>query len=120
MTINQGDCGGMIIRNDGSNAMDYSFQVCQDGSYGFYKYTSNSTSSTLTSGNSSAINQGTGQSNTIAIVANGSNFDLGVNSQKIDSASDGAYSTGYIGLIAEANNDATTVTYQDARAWTIG
>jgi hypothetical protein len=122
MTINQGDCGGMRIRNDGSNGKDYVFKVCQDGSYGFYKYTSNSSKDevTLTSGNSSAINQGAGQSNTIAVVANSSNFDLYINSQKIDTASDGAYSKGYVGLVAWANNDATTVIYQDARVWTIG
>ncbi|HWS84949.1 MAG TPA: protein kinase [Ktedonobacteraceae bacterium] len=121
MTINQGDCGGMMIRDDGSNGKFYIFQVCQDGSYDLYKYTSYGTSSsaTLTSGKSSAINQGASQSNTIAVVANGSSFDLYVNNQKIDSASDGAYNKGHIGLVAGAYNNPTTVTYQDARVWTI-
>src|SRR5260370_14242973 len=112
----------MTIRDDDSNGKDYVFQVCQNGSYDFYKYTlpSASGSIALTNGNASAINQGAGQSNTIAVVANGSTFDLYVNSQKIASASDGAYSQGYIGLVADDYNNATTVTYQDARVWTIG
>ncbi len=122
MAINQGDCGGMTIRDNSDNSNLYLFLVCQDGSYHFNKYMSSSAggSTTLTNGNSSAINQGAGQSNTIAVVANGSSFDLYVNSQQIDSASDSAYSQGYVGLAAWANNDATTVIYQDARVWTIG
>ena len=119
MTINQGDCGGMDIRYDGSTGKDYIFIVCQDSYYALWKYTSNTSSTTLTSGRSSAINQGTGQSNTIAVVANGSNIDLYVNGQKIDSTSDSDYSQGKFGLIANADNSATTVTYQDARLWTI-
>lgn len=54
----------------------------------------------LARGNASAIKQGINQSNVIAVVANGSSFDLYVNGQKIDSASDGTYSQGFIGLIA--------------------
>ena len=48
-----------------------------------------------------------------------SSFDLYVNGQKIDSASDNTYSQGFIGLTADAINNATMVTYQDARVWTI-
>jgi len=119
MIIDQGDCGGMTIRDNSDSSNLYLFLVCQDGSYHFAKYTSTITNSSLASSNSSAINQGTGQSNTIAVVANGSSFDLYINSQKIDSASDNTYNKGYIGLLAHAYNNATTVTYQDARAWTI-
>jgi serine/threonine protein kinase len=119
MTINQGDCSGLVIRSSSNGSNLYRFQVCQNGNYAFYKYTSHSANTTLVSGNSSAINQGTGQSNTIAVVANGSNVDLYVNSQKIDSASDSTYSQGIIGLDANAYNNATIVTYQDAKVWTI-
>ena len=118
MTINRGDCGGLVIRND-NTGRDYIFEVSQEGFYFFLKYKSNSSGATaLMSGISSAIKQGTGQSNTIAVVANGGNFDLYVNGQKIDHASDSDdYSQGYVGLVASAINNATTVTYQDARLW---
>ncbi|HEY4034112.1 MAG TPA: protein kinase [Ktedonobacteraceae bacterium] len=121
MTINKGDCGGLAIRSQSNYANLYLFQVCQDGSYNFYKYTLNSTSSptTLTRGNPLAIKEGVGQSNTIAVIANGSNIDLYINGQKVGSASDSAYSQGSIGLVASAYNNATTVTYQNARVWTI-
>ena len=72
----------------------------------------------LTSGYSSAIDQ-TGKSDVMALVANGSRFDLYVNGQHIGSLSDSAYSQGTIGLVASAVTDATTVTYQDARLWAI-
>ena len=67
-----------------------------------------------------AIKRGTGGLNVIAVVANGSRFDLYVNRQKIDSASDSTYSQGSIGLVADAPDNPTTVIYQDARIWTIG
>lgn len=118
MTINQGDCGGLTMRNIGDNSNLYYFRVCQDGNYLFSKYTSHS-GSTILSGNSSAINPGTNQSNVIAVVANGSSFDLYVNSKKIDSASDNTYSQGFIGLSADALSNQTVVTYQNARVWTI-
>jgi hypothetical protein len=57
--------------------------------------------------------------NVIAVVANGSSFDLYINNQHINRASDSAYSQGKIGLFADDYNNATTVTYQDARVWTI-
>jgi hypothetical protein len=120
VTINQGDCGDLGVRENSDDSNDYIFEVCQNGSYGFYKYKSLSDSTALMSGNSSAINQGTGQLNTIAVVANGSNFDLYVNGQKIGSASDSNdYSQGTVGLFADAVSNATTVTFQDARLWTI-
>lgn len=121
MTINLGDCGGLAIRSQSNNMNLYLFQVCQDGSYDFYKYTSNSASGpiTLTRDNSPAIQQGIGQSNTIAVVANGSTFILYVNGQKVTSASDNDYSQGSLGLVASAYNNATIVMYRDARVWTL-
>ncbi|HEY4034111.1 MAG TPA: serine/threonine-protein kinase [Ktedonobacteraceae bacterium] len=122
MMINQGDCGGLTIRGNSDHTTMYFFRVCQNGSYSFAKYVSNSASNAimLKSGSSAVIKQGTGQLNVIAIVANGSNFDLYVNHQKIDSASDSTYSRGGIGLFADAPDNATMVTYQDVRVWTIG
>ena len=121
MTINQGDCGGLSIRSQSNYSNLYLFQVCQDGTYDFYKYTLSSPSSPirLMSGNSPAINQGTGKSNLIAVVANGSSFNLYINNQKIDNASDNTYSQGSLGLVAGAYNNPTRVTYQNARIWII-
>lgn len=120
MTINQGNCGGLMLRNSSDNLQDYVFVVCQDGFYKFDKYTSSSGSSAthLTTGDSPQINQGTNQVNVIAVVANGSNFELYVNHQHIDHTSDSTFSQGTVGLIAFAADSSTQVTYQDAKIWT--
>jgi hypothetical protein len=122
MRIKQGDCGGLEIRRNPSAWKFYLFELCQDGKYNFYKYLSSrggSDAPSLTGGNTSAINQGIDQLNVIAVVAKGSNFDLYVNAQKIDAVSDSTYSQGILGFIAGAPNNATTVTYRDARVWVI-
>jgi serine/threonine protein kinase len=119
MTIVQGDCGGLVLRE--SNAHFYRLTVCADGTYQFYRYDGYdaSTSHLLVGGSSNAIVTGTGRANLIAVVANGSTFDLYVNNQQVDSASDSTYgSAGTLGLIALSYNQDTTVTYQNARAWT--
>jgi hypothetical protein len=54
------------------------------------------------------------------LFANGSSFDLYINHQKIDSASDSTYSQGSIDLFADAPDNATMVTYQNVWVWTIG
>lgn len=119
MTINQGDCGGLTLRSNTNTSNLYLYEVCQDGSYYFYKYTANSSSMSLTRGNAVAISKGLGQLNVVAVVANGSNYDLYVNGQKVDTANDSTYGQGILGLVASAYTNPTAVTYQDARVWTI-
>jgi hypothetical protein len=120
MTITQGNCGGITFRESNNGQNFYKFEVCADGTYALYLYTSASTSETKT------LKEGTAtlaihveQENTIAIVANGNTFDLYLNNQKIDSASDSSYSIGTIGLVAHASDNDTTVNYQDAIIWAL-
>jgi hypothetical protein len=85
------------------------------------KYTSSSGSdaSKLRRNNSTVINEGN-QSNCIAVKANGDEIDLYVNGQLIDSIiDDPGYSQGTVGLFADAFNNATTVTFQNATLWTL-
>ena len=58
-------------------------------------------------------------SNTIAIVANGTNIDLYINSTKVDSATDAAYSSGQIGLIASTINNRTEAVYTNLKLWVL-
>jgi serine/threonine protein kinase len=117
MTIIMGDCGGIFLRGNGPA---YFFGVYQNGQYGFYLYGFPTSSSiqTLVAGSSAAIHTGPNQSNVIAVVANGSNFDLYVNYQKINSASDNSVSSGEINFSAEDGSNPTEVAYSDARVWT--
>lgn len=107
MQIINGNCSGLTLRDNGhSNA--YSFQICRDGSYQFNRLANGF--QTLKSGSRAAIATGSNQSNLIALVANGSNFDLYANHQKLTSISDNSYSSGTFGLTANA-------AYTNARMW---
>jgi eukaryotic-like serine/threonine-protein kinase len=117
MQIITGDCGGISLRDTTAKAYAYYFMVCQDETYAFYRYDGfTAPVQTLRSDSSTAIISGLKQSNLVAIVANGSNFDLYVNHQKIDSVSDRTYSQGQFGVSANAN---TTAAYTSARMWTL-
>ena len=114
MKITKGDCGGINFRNQ------YSFQVCQDGTYRLLKYAQNTSELLLNFRTSSAIHRGLNQLNVIAIVANGSKFDLYVNKQKIDNASDSTYVAGAVGLLATPSyGNPTEVAYSDVKVWTL-
>lgn len=106
----QGDCSEIQIRSF------YSFEVCSDSTYAIWKGNIND-GTELASGSSSAILKGIGVDNTIGIVANGSFMQLYVNRQKINSITDDADPTGYIGLGAVGITHPTTVAFSDLRVW---
>jgi tetratricopeptide (TPR) repeat protein len=119
MTINQGDCGGMVLRYDPHTGKGYVFFVCSDGTWQFDRYTgfSANSSTVLKSGDNSGIHSG---QNTIAMVARGGNFAFYLDNTytQLDSVSDSTFSQGYIGLIANDNTNTTRVEYSDAAVWT--
>jgi eukaryotic-like serine/threonine-protein kinase len=118
MKVIKGNCGGVTFRDD-RKISAYHFEVCQDGTYSLYHYDASGSASTLTSSSSSAIKTGLNQSNLLAIVAIGNKFDLYVNRQHIDSASDNTYQQGYIGLRASYYNSTVEVVYSNIKAWTL-
>jgi len=120
VTLLKGDCGGLIFRRtDNTGDQLYLFEVCQDGSYSLYLYTT-SNSNVLASGSPTAIMRGLNQSNVLAVVALGNMLVLYVNKQRITSVSDSTYSHGQIALAADAfNNSPTEVAFSNARLWTL-
>ena len=120
MKILQGDCGGMVFRYNTNTGKLYFFEVCQDGSYLFSRYldfTGNNVKD-LAGGSSAAIATGLNQTNTIAVVAQGSTLSIYVNKQKIASANDSTFTHGKIGLFADASNHPTDVAFNNAKVWT--
>jgi transcriptional regulator with XRE-family HTH domain len=118
MKIKQGDCGGIIVRS--SEPKDYSFIVCQDGYYSFARYQNYSSPKLLVNKTSPAIKIGLNQLNVIAIVSNGSTFDLYVNKHKIDTIRDRSYGHGLVGLSADNDTSSfTEVSYSNAKIWTL-
>jgi serine/threonine protein kinase len=119
LTIKQGDCGGMIFRDDSSKGNYYLFSICVDGQYDVLKYVNNSNSSPLLQPGKTAIN-GLGQQNKIAIVASGSTMTFYVNEKQIgDQVQDNSYTSGLIALIASPLDHATEVAYTNAKLWTL-
>ena len=120
MKILQGNCGGMVFRYDSNTGKLYFFEVCQDGSYLFSRYpdfTGNNVKD-LAGGSSKAIATGLNQTNTIAVVAQGSTLNIYVNKQKIATANDSTFTHGQIGLFADDSNHPTDVAFNNVKVWT--
>ncbi|MBV9689167.1 MAG: helix-turn-helix transcriptional regulator [Ktedonobacteraceae bacterium] len=116
ITIIKGDCGGIWFR---ANGPAYLFQLCLNGHYDLFLYGSPTPSSiqTLLSSASSAFYTELNRSNLVAVVAIEDHFDLYVNHQKIDSASNSIMSSGHI-LFGAAGAVPTEVAYRNATVWT--
>ena len=121
MTIVQGDCGGLIFRDDFASSKYYYYKICHDGSYNLIKYVDTQTrnAKTLRHGDSSASHTGLNQPNEVAIVATGGNIIMYMNSKQIASIQDTSYSEGQIALVADSTNNPTEVSFSNARVWTL-
>lgn len=119
MNIIKGDCGGVVIRDDGTLQNDYIYIICQDGTYSFSLFKSGK-NMVLKSSSSPAIHSGLNMTNTIAVVANGNRFDPYVNRQMLASVSDPAntFTHGDVGVIVESLSNPTEVVYRNVRVWT--
>jgi hypothetical protein len=120
LTITQGDCGGIILREDAAGLDMYRFEVCSGGSYAFYRFVNGDIPETMISDTSFLIKP-YGE-NTIAAVADGNNFSLYINMVKVASVTDNdadMSSIGTIGFLAHDENIPTSVTYQNATIWAI-
>ena len=118
LTIDQGNQGGIIFRANTAKSQYYLFRVGTDGSYTLERYTSNQVI-TLSSGFSVAIATGTGQSNTLAVIAHKSTLALFANSTYIASVTDSTLTSGQIGVVALDFTLPTDVEFSNAQVWTL-
>lgn len=120
MTFIEGDCGGMLFRGDISKGSFYYFRLCSNGTYQVRNYVNTSSSSNPTIiGGGNFTQTGSGQTNTIAVVASGNTFTFYINKQEIGSKQDSSYSAGQLALFAENDGDPTQVAFNKARVWTL-
>ena len=123
MTITQGNCGGMILRDiDLQNY--YLVEVCQDGTFN----AGINVKDKLTMANngqartSDAIHKGLNQTNIIDVTLQGGVINLYINNspQPVDTFTDSAntFTQGHVGLLADAVSSPTVVTYTNALVWT--
>ncbi len=121
INIVRGDYGGIIFREDYTNAIFYYFYIGQDGSYALFLYQGikGQQGQLIRSGSSPAINRGLNQPNLIAVIARGNNLYLYVNKQLVTSASDRTVASGLIGVIALPQNNPTEVVCSNAEVWNL-
>ena len=119
MTIVSGDCGGLVFRTDVGNNNFYDFEVCQDGSYYLALYSNGSGNYVIPQKNSTSIKTGLNQDNIIAVVAQGKSIALYINNDNVDNASSSTLSSGTVGLVGDAVNGSTDVSYIFAKLWTL-
>ena len=119
MTITQGDEGGIIFRADPVNSKFYLFRISQNGAYDLYLYVDNqgTHAKNLLSNSSTLIKQGQNQTNTITVVAQGSNIFFYINGQYLDNVSNNTFGSGKIGVFGESNTNSTDVAFSNAQVW---
>jgi hypothetical protein len=119
MTINKGDEGGILFRADPNNSKFYLFRITTDGAYDLFLYKNSQASSSQNLLSNTALNFKTGlnQTNTISLVAQGSNLYFYINNQYLDIVNNGTFTSGKIGVFGESSTNATDVSFANAEVW---
>lgn len=117
VTLISGDYEGIVFRvNPSDTNQYYYFSIDQNGNY-MLKLSMDSGASTINSGSSSAINIGSGQASTIAVVANYGNINLYVNHQQVASVNDNTLSHGQIGFFVGNQGTNAKALFSNAKVW---
>jgi hypothetical protein len=120
MTILQGDCGGMVIRAAGITGDNYLFGVCQDGTFFLFLLKNNGVAQQLLPSTPfSAIQEGRGKTNVLAVIAKGAELTLYANYEKLATVTDNTYSQGQVGVVAYPLKMSTEVSYSNAKVWVL-
>ncbi len=123
MSILRGDVGGIVFRNDPIFPQDilaYMLVFDTKGNYQLLYYDINRHPNRLAEGQSSAFHTGYGQSNTIAVVAQGSTISWYANGQQAGSLNDGRYNEGGIRLtdwVYQGNSGNSETAFSNLRVW---
>jgi hypothetical protein len=115
-TIVQGEQSGIVFRVNNTNHTFYFFHIDNQGNYALDIYNQN-VSTTLLSDNT-PINSGSGQSNILAVVVNGSQIVLYMNYLPINNIIDTTYSQGEVGVAVSDSTNPTSAIFTNAKVWT--
>jgi len=118
MQFVQGNIGGMIFRASDADGNFYYFHISSNGTYGLDIYSGNLPTKTLSQGPATAIHTETSQTNILGVKANGNMIDLYINRQFITTVYDSTYSSGQIGVVADAIEVPTEVAFSNAQVYT--
>jgi hypothetical protein len=118
LTIVSGSEGGMLFRGNKDTGAYYLFRIDRSGYYALDLYNGN-TYTLLTSGTSTAILTGTGESNDLTVLADGHVLSLFANETYLASVNDATLSSGQIGVAAITTTLPTTVDFSNAEVWSL-
>lgn len=118
MTIVSGDYGGIIFR--GKDGFFYFVEIDLSGEYALFKWDyqkSSDSSIRLSSGSTGYMLPGNNQVNQLTLIVEGSTFYLYVNQHYTDTFTDRSFASGWIGLVADSDEDATDVAFSNEKLW---
>lgn len=118
VSLQQGQMAGLVFRLANNNY--YAFYITATGSYQFstHKPDNGGIDTTLTSGNSTAIHQGFGQKNTLAVIAQGTTLQCWINGQLVATQNDSTYTAGTIALTVGGDQNSTIIaTFDHLQLW---
>ncbi len=118
MTIVKGSYGSIVFRSDDVGSNFYIFRAGQDGVCTIAVY-NNSINTELQHSPSQVFKQGPGQTNTLAVLAQGSRLIFYVNAQYLFDLNDLSFPSGKFGLVAGSVGDPTEVLYRNAKLWVL-
>jgi hypothetical protein len=120
VTVVKGEAGGMIFRSDDKTANSYALYISTDGYY-YLNLRKNDQGQTLHSRASTAIHKGEGQSNTLTLIARGSDLSIYINKQFVLTTNDTSLTSGRIGLAGilfkESTAAETDAAFKNLHVW---
>ncbi len=112
------NCGaGLLVRGNKDAGTYYLFTINASGFYQFEVYNGNN-HTVLLNGTSSAI-LGTGQANTLVVMAKQGVFDLFINQTFVAQTIDGVLSSGQIGVVVYNTGQPASASFSSAKVWKI-
>lgn len=119
VTIVKGSCAGIAFRATSRTSTQYDFVIClQDGFWGLRYAENGLIEPNIIEGNSTAIHNGLGQANVMAVVASGQTITLYANGQKLGTATSSIFSAGQIGLDASGSEGNMNVAlFRNVEVW---
>ena len=124
MLIKQGDAaagGGLVFRGDTSNnnSKFYHFYIDTQGNYWIYVSvdSTGSNTRTLKSGVDSSFTTGLNATNTLAVVAKGTQISLYINQQLVTTITDSTYSQGEVGFEVDNTAKPAEAIFTNAKVW---
>jgi serine/threonine protein kinase len=99
VTLNSGDDAGLLFRTSADGNQFYDFEITSQGQF-YFRYRNNDKYTSLIPNTSSNAIRGTGNKNTLLVIAKGSSFQFFINGTFVGETTDSTFSSGQVGVAA--------------------